>query len=98
MALIADFMLVWLPAPTLSYAAKKAGRQGKLGSFLASCPDNAFQVLTAQRGMFPLQTVLTSVYHAMVSVQTCCLHEWQLHTRLRDPCSRVPGVWSDRQS
>ncbi len=44
MALIADFMLVWLPAPTLSYAAKRAGKQGRLGSFLASCPDNAFQV------------------------------------------------------
>ena len=52
MALIADFMLVWLPAPTLSYAAKKAGKQGKLASFLASCPDNAFQVRMTRRGLF----------------------------------------------
>ena len=44
MALIADFMLVWLPAPTLSFSAQKAVKQGKLQSFLRLCPDNAFQV------------------------------------------------------
>ncbi len=43
MALIADFMLVWLPAPTLSFGAQKVAKQGKLQSFLRSCPDNAFQ-------------------------------------------------------
>jgi hypothetical protein len=44
MAIIADFMLVWLPAPTLSYAA--AASAGKLNLFarmFAGCPDNAFQ-------------------------------------------------------
>ena len=45
MALIADFMLVWLPAPTLSFAGKQsAASQGRLQRFMGSCPDNAFQV------------------------------------------------------
>ena len=44
MALIADFMLVWLPAPTLSFAAQQsAGTQSRLQRFMRSCPDNAFQ-------------------------------------------------------
>lgn len=49
MALVADFMLVWLPAPT--YAASKSSvSAGKNGGLLSSlnnvfkgCPDNAFQ-------------------------------------------------------
>ena len=45
MALIADFMLVWLPAPTLSFAGQHSARtQGRLQRFMRSCPDNAFQV------------------------------------------------------
>jgi hypothetical protein len=44
MAIIADFMLVWLPAPTLSYAAAAAaGKFNLLGKMFAGCPDNAFQ-------------------------------------------------------
>lgn len=47
MAIIADFMLVWLPAPTLSFAtagaAKKAGLFDVFGRVFAGCPDNAFQ-------------------------------------------------------
>jgi hypothetical protein len=43
MALVADFMLVWLPAPTLSFAAKAAPSANPLLRFLASCPENAFQ-------------------------------------------------------
>lgn len=47
MAIIADFMLVWLPAPTLSFAAagaaKKAGVFDVFGRVFAGCPDNAFQ-------------------------------------------------------
>lgn len=46
MALVADFMLVWLPAPTLSFAASSAAakvKQGAVAKFLASCPENAFQ-------------------------------------------------------
>lgn len=44
MAVIADFMLVWLPAPT--YSAKGAASVGgfnPLGKLFAGCPDNAFQ-------------------------------------------------------
>jgi hypothetical protein len=43
MALVADFMLVWLPAPTLSYAARAAPPSNALLRFLATCPENAFQ-------------------------------------------------------
>ncbi|KAK9821760.1 hypothetical protein WJX81_005007 [Elliptochloris bilobata] len=43
MALVADFMLVWLPAPTLSFAARSSAKRGGLAAFLASCPENAFQ-------------------------------------------------------
>lgn len=50
MALIADFMLVWLPAPTYSFkAASKTS--GRISQFLANCPDNAFQKVPA--GMQP---------------------------------------------
>lgn len=43
MALIADFMLVWLPAPTVSLRpiSKQAGAIAK---FFHGCPDNAFQI------------------------------------------------------
>ncbi|XP_002960279.2 protein RETICULATA-RELATED 4, chloroplastic [Selaginella moellendorffii] len=44
MALIADFMLVWLPAPTVSLRAAPAMEAGKLAKFFYGCPDNAFQV------------------------------------------------------
>lgn len=43
MAIIADFMLTWLPAPTLSYAPQAAKSSSALLSFFAGCPDNAFQ-------------------------------------------------------
>lgn len=52
MALIADFMLVWLPAPTLSYAVGGAKAGSPLDMFsrmFAGCPDNAFQKV--QSGM-----------------------------------------------
>lgn len=49
MALLADFMLVWLPAPTLAFGAKKSA--GGLFSMFAGCPDNAFQ--RVQPGMEP---------------------------------------------
>lgn len=44
MAIIADFMLVWLPAPT--YSAKGGAAVAgfnPLGKLFAGCPDNAFQ-------------------------------------------------------
>jgi hypothetical protein len=50
MALIADFMLTWLPAPTLRLAPTlAAGSSSALARFLAGCPDNAFQMATAAR-------------------------------------------------
>jgi hypothetical protein len=49
MALVADFMLVWLPAPTYAAnksamaAAKKGGLLAPLNNLFKGCPDNAFQ-------------------------------------------------------
>lgn len=49
MALIADFMLVWLPAPTVSLRPRLTAGAGGLAKFFYNCPDNAFQVaLTGQ--------------------------------------------------
>lgn len=44
MALIADFMLVWLPAPTVALRPVLGSNAGRIASFFAACPDNAFQV------------------------------------------------------
>ena len=43
MALVADFALVWLPAPTLSFAPRAAPASNAVLRFFASCPENAFQ-------------------------------------------------------
>lgn len=47
MAIIADFMLVWLPAPTVFLRPPLAISAGPLAKFFYSCPDNAFQVALA---------------------------------------------------
>lgn len=47
MALIADFMLVWLPAPTVSLRPRLATGAGKIAQFFYNCPDNAFQVIAS---------------------------------------------------
>lgn len=44
MAIVADFMLVWLPAPTVSLKPPLAVSAGHLSKFFYNCPDNAFQV------------------------------------------------------
>ncbi|KAL0460953.1 UNVERIFIED_CONTAM: protein RETICULATA-RELATED 4, chloroplastic [Sesamum latifolium] len=44
MAIIADFMLVYLPAPTVALRPPLALNAGRLAKFFYSCPDNAFQV------------------------------------------------------
>ncbi|KAI3472702.1 hypothetical protein Pfo_030968 [Paulownia fortunei] len=44
MAIIADFMLVYLPAPTVSLRPPLALNAGRLAKFFYRCPDNAFQV------------------------------------------------------
>ncbi|CAN1813872.1 Protein RETICULATA-RELATED 4, chloroplastic [Linum perenne] len=47
MAIIADFMLVWLPAPTVSLRSPLAISAGPIAKFFFNCPDNAFQVALA---------------------------------------------------
>ncbi|KAF0922872.1 hypothetical protein E2562_002121 [Oryza meyeriana var. granulata] len=44
MAIVADFMLVWLPAPTVSLQPPLAVNAGSIAKFFHNCPDNAFQV------------------------------------------------------
>ena len=44
MAIVADFMLVWLPAPTVSLKPALAISAGPLTKFFYGCPENAFQV------------------------------------------------------
>ena len=44
MAIIADFMLVYLPAPTVSLRPPIAVNAGSIAKFFHGCPDNAFQV------------------------------------------------------
>lgn len=44
MAIIADFMLVYLPAPTVSLRPSIAVHAGPVSKFFYNCPDNAFQV------------------------------------------------------
>lgn len=44
MALIADFMLVWLPAPTVALRSPISKQAGSIARFFHGCPDNAFQI------------------------------------------------------
>lgn len=44
MAIVADFMLVYLPAPTVSLRPPLAVSAGAIAKFFHSCPDNAFQI------------------------------------------------------
>ena len=44
MAIVADFMLVYLPAPTVSLQPPLARNAGAIANFFHNCPDNAFQV------------------------------------------------------
>ncbi|KAF2312075.1 hypothetical protein GH714_027975 [Hevea brasiliensis] len=45
MAIIADFMLVYLPAPTVSLRPPLTSSAGPIAKFFYNCPDNAFQHL-----------------------------------------------------
>lgn len=47
MALVADFLLVWLPAPTVSLRPPLALSVGPVARFFYGCPDNAFQIAMA---------------------------------------------------
>jgi len=55
MAIVADFMLVWLPAPTVSLQPALAVNAGALAKFFHNCPDNAFQIALAGRSYTFLQ-------------------------------------------
>lgn len=57
MAIIADFMLVWLPAPTVSLRPPLAISAGKISKFFYNCPDNAFQVALAGTSYSFLQRI-----------------------------------------
>ncbi|XP_065871533.1 protein RETICULATA-RELATED 4, chloroplastic-like [Euphorbia lathyris] len=57
MAIIADFMLVWLPAPTVSLRSPLAVSGGPIAKFFYSCPDNAFQVALAGTSYSLLQRI-----------------------------------------
>ncbi|XP_052157412.1 protein RETICULATA-RELATED 4, chloroplastic-like [Oryza glaberrima] len=57
MAIVADFMLVWLPAPTVSLQPPLAVNAGSIAKFFHNCPDNAFQVALAGTSYSLLQRV-----------------------------------------
>lgn len=57
MAIIADFMLVWLPAPTVSLRPPVALSAGVVAKFFSGCPDNAFQVALAGTSYSFLQRI-----------------------------------------
>ncbi|KAJ8751213.1 hypothetical protein K2173_016394 [Erythroxylum novogranatense] len=55
MAIIADFMLVYLPAPTVSLRPPLSVSAGPIAKFFHNCPDNAFQVALAGSSFTLLQ-------------------------------------------
>ncbi|EXB95296.1 hypothetical protein L484_007940 [Morus notabilis] len=57
MALVADFMLVWLPAPTVSLRPPLAVSAGSIAKFFHGCPENAFQVALAGTSYSLLQRI-----------------------------------------
>ena len=54
MALVADFMLVWLPAPTFSVRGAPTKTPNLLARAFAGCPDNAFQMVPPGYAPFTL--------------------------------------------
>ncbi|VVA28777.1 PREDICTED: RETICULATA-RELATED [Prunus dulcis] len=57
MAIIADFMLVYLPAPTVSLRPPLALNAGSITKFFHGCPDNAFQIALSGTSYSLLQRV-----------------------------------------
>ncbi|XP_039128719.1 protein RETICULATA-RELATED 4, chloroplastic-like [Dioscorea cayenensis subsp. rotundata] len=57
MAFIADFMLVWLPAPTVPLKPPLAFGAGPISKFFYGCPDNAFQVVLSGTSYSFLQRI-----------------------------------------
>eukprot|EP00245_Coleochaete_scutata_P007772 TRINITY_DN23532_c0_g1_i1.p1 TRINITY_DN23532_c0_g1~~TRINITY_DN23532_c0_g1_i1.p1 ORF type:complete len:430 (+),score=77.22 TRINITY_DN23532_c0_g1_i1:195-1484(+) len=73
MALIADFMLVWLPAPTVALRPGMSKQANALARFFYSCPDNAFQVALRGSSFTMLQRVGAIVRNGgkLFGVGTC---------------------------
>lgn len=57
MAIVADFMLVYLPAPTVSLRPPISVNAGSIAKFFDACPDNAFQVALAGTSFSFLQRI-----------------------------------------
>lgn len=57
MALIADFMLVWLPAPAVSLRPPLAVSASPIAKFFHGCPENAFQIALAGTSYTLLQRI-----------------------------------------
>ncbi|KAH7543520.1 protein RETICULATA-RELATED 4, chloroplastic [Ziziphus jujuba] len=57
MAIIADFMLVYLPAPTVPLRPPIAVNAGQLAKFFHNCPDNAFQIALSGTSYSLLQRI-----------------------------------------
>ncbi|RDX93340.1 Protein RETICULATA-RELATED 4, chloroplastic [Mucuna pruriens] len=57
MAIVADFMLVWLPAPTVSLRPPLAVSAGTIAKFFYGCPENAFQVALAGTSFTLIQRI-----------------------------------------
>nr|CAB3475484.1 unnamed protein product [Digitaria exilis] len=55
MAIIADIMLVYIPAPTVSFQPPLARNAGAIASFFHNCPDNAFQIALGGRSFSLVQ-------------------------------------------
>ncbi|XP_058729495.1 protein RETICULATA-RELATED 4, chloroplastic-like [Vicia villosa] len=57
MAIVADFMLVWLPAPTVSLRPPLSVSAGVIAKFFFGCPENAFQVALAGSSFSLIQRI-----------------------------------------
>lgn len=57
MGIIADYMLVYLPAPTVALRPPVAVKTGPIIKFFYNCPDNAFQVALAGTSYSLLQRI-----------------------------------------
>lgn len=57
MAIVADVMLVYLPAPTIGLQPPLARNAGAIANFFYNCPDNTFQIAMAGRSFSLLQRI-----------------------------------------
>ena len=74
MALIADTMLVWLPAPRASLTTQAAAvNQTAIARWLKSCPDNAFQVSHTPRTWWHKLAIIWHHYQSVAKwLKPCC--------------------------